>query len=293
MEKSPVRIFEDEDFSAVGATLVPEGSWPQSPKDHLIIGLKELPETDDFPLKHTHIQFAHCYKQQTGWARVLSRFARGGGTLYDMEFLQDSSGRRIAAFGYHAGYSGAALALINWAHQILKPGTPLPSVSSYPNDAALVADVKRTLAEAMSERANTFPQVLVIGALGRCGRGAVDLCLAAGLPTEKVLKWDMAETASGGPFMEIVESDVFVNCIYLTTPIPPFVTHEALASPKRKLSVVCDVSCDPNNPHNPVPIYSDWTTFDKPTLEVTVERDPPLSIIAIGKIPENRSNKYC
>lgn len=47
--------------------------------------------------------------------------------------------------------------------------------------------------------------MLVIGALGRCGRGAVDLCLKAGIPTENVLKWDMAETAKGGPFAEIVE----------------------------------------------------------------------------------------
>lgn len=52
------------------------------------------------------------------------------------------------------------------------------------------------------------PRVLVIGALGRCGRGAVDACLKAGCDTEQVLKWDMAETAKGGPFTEIVESDM-------------------------------------------------------------------------------------
>lgn len=51
------------------------------------------------------------------------------------------------------------------------------------------------------------PRILVIGALGRCGRGAVDLCLKAGISTENVLKWDMAETAKGGPFVEIVECE--------------------------------------------------------------------------------------
>lgn len=51
------------------------------------------------------------------------------------------------------------------------------------------------------------PRVLVIGALGRCGRGAVDLCLKVGISTENVLKWDMAETAKGGPFVEIVECE--------------------------------------------------------------------------------------
>jgi len=48
------------------------------------------------PLKHTHVQFAHCYKQQGGWEKVLGRFARGKGTLLDLEFLTDDKGRRVA-----------------------------------------------------------------------------------------------------------------------------------------------------------------------------------------------------
>ncbi len=261
---------------------MPEGSWVDAPQSTLIIGLKELPDDEDFPLHHTHISFAHCYKQQAGWAQTLSRFARGGGTLYDLEFLTDHSGRRVAAFGYQAGYCGAALALITWAHQLLHPSKPLPSVSSYPNNTALIADVKDALAKAIPQNTGVAPQVLIIGALGRCGTGAVDLCIAVGLPSSSILKWDMKETESGGPFKEIIESVVFINCIYLAKPIPPFLTPETLSTPLRKLSVVCDVSCDPNNPHNPVPIYNNWTTFSNPTLPVAVERDPPLSVIAIG-----------
>lgn len=44
VERSSERIFDDNEFEKVGATLVPEGSWPDAPKDHIIIGLKELPE---------------------------------------------------------------------------------------------------------------------------------------------------------------------------------------------------------------------------------------------------------
>jgi hypothetical protein len=50
----------------------------------------------EVPLKHVHVQFAHCYKQQAGWEKVLARFARGNGVLLDLEFLTDSSGRRVA-----------------------------------------------------------------------------------------------------------------------------------------------------------------------------------------------------
>ncbi|MCJ1358824.1 MAG: Saccharopine dehydrogenase [Icmadophila ericetorum] len=285
IEHSPERIFKDEEFSAVGATLVPEGSWPSAPHDHLIVGLKELPEKE-FPLHHTHIQFAHCYKQQSNWSSVLSRFPLGGGTLLDLEFLTDDSGRRVAAFGYHAGYAGAALAIIAWAWQLEhSPSEPMPGVSSYPNEKALLQDVRAAYKKGMELNVDNLPQVLVIGALGRCGKGAVDLCLAAGIPAEKLLKWDMAETAKGGPFLEIIESDIFVNCIYLSEPIPPFINAETLASPSRRLSVVCDVSCDTTNPRNPIPIYDVNTTFDKPTVPVKVTTEPPLTAISIDHLP--------
>lgn len=51
VERSPERIFDDEEFASVGATLVEEGSWPSAPEDHIIIGLKELEDKDPFPLK--------------------------------------------------------------------------------------------------------------------------------------------------------------------------------------------------------------------------------------------------
>jgi saccharopine dehydrogenase (NAD+, L-lysine-forming) len=284
IERSKERIFDDEEFSAVGATLVPEGSWVDAPTHHIIVGLKELPE-DKFALKHTHVQFAHCYKGQGGWEDVLSRFPQGGGTLLDLEFLTDDTGRRVAAFGYHAGYAGAALAVETWAHQLENPQVlPMPAVSSYANQDLLLADVRKKV-EAGEKIAGRKPRVLVIGALGRCGRGAVDLCTQAGIPDSNILKWDMAETAKGGPFTEIVESDIFVNCIYLSEEIPPFVNKESLSSDKRNLSVVCDVSCDTTNPHNPVPIYTENSTFSNPTLPVEGFSNPPLSVISIDHLP--------
>lgn len=46
VERSPERIFDDAEFEAVGATLVPEGSWVDAPADHIIVGLKELEEKE-------------------------------------------------------------------------------------------------------------------------------------------------------------------------------------------------------------------------------------------------------
>ena len=44
VERSGNRMFRDEEFAAAGANLVPEASWPNVPRDHIIIGLKELPK---------------------------------------------------------------------------------------------------------------------------------------------------------------------------------------------------------------------------------------------------------
>lgn len=255
----------------------------EAPTDHIIIGLKELPE-DDFPLKHTHIQFAHCYKNQEGWKAVLSRFPEGNGTLLDLEFLQDESGRRVAAFGYHAGFAGAALGLEAWAWQHSHPEEELKGVKPYPNEDSLIKHVTEAVSGS-TKKIGRNPRVLVVGALGRCGKGAVDMALRVGIPSENVLQWDMAETAKGGPFAEIVESDIFINCIYLSQPIPPFIDAQSLENPDRKLSVVVDVSCDTTNPHNPIPIYNVNTTFNKPTVPVAVSGEPPLLVISIDHLP--------
>jgi saccharopine dehydrogenase (NAD+, L-lysine-forming) len=73
--------------------------------------------------------------------------------------------------------------------------------------------------------------------------------------------------------------------IYLSDPIPPFVNNELLAAPDRRLSVICDVSCDTTNPHNPIPVYTVNTTFTNPTVPVSVKSGPPLSVISIDHLP--------
>ena len=85
------------------------------------------------------------------------------------------------------------------------------------------------------------------------------------------MKWDLAETAKGGPFREILDVDIFVNCIYLSSKIPPFLTADFIESEggkDRRLSVIVDVSCDTTNPNNPIPIYGINTTFTEPTVDV-------------------------
>ena len=213
------RIFKDSEYEALGAKLVPEGSWPNAEPGTIILGLKELPE-EEFPLKNDHITFAHCYKNQGGWQKVLSRFPRGGSVLYDLEFLVDAQGRRVSAFGYHAGFTGAALSIKNWAWQLAHPGEPLPGVGKftegrefYLNEAKLVEQIKEDVI-AGEKIAGRKPTAMIMGALGRCGRGAVDAFIQAGLPAENLTKWDLDETKDRhGPYEEILRHDIFLNAV--------------------------------------------------------------------------------
>ncbi|CAH2353308.1 saccharopine dehydrogenase [NAD(+), L-lysine-forming] [[Candida] railenensis] len=287
VEESSQSIFDTKEYEAVGATIVPEGSWKNAPTDRIIFGLKELPENETFPLVHEHIQFAHCYKDQAGWKDVLKRFPEGKGTLYDIEFLENEQGRRVAAFGFYAGFAGAAIGVKDWAFKIISgdDSADLPGVTAYANEDLLIEEIKSDLKLALAKNGGVYPTCLVIGALGRCGSGAIDLFQKVGIPDENLIKWDMKETAPGGPFKEIVSSDIFINCIYLSQPIPPFISYETLNVPDRKLTTIVDVSADTTNPHNPIPVYEIATTFDSPTVPVKTTVGPKLSVCSIDHLP--------
>lgn len=175
---------------------------------------------------------------------------------------------------------------MDWAWQLEHTSKELfPEKKPYAYKSDLDKEVKEVLAQAVKRRGDRMPKVIVIGALGRCGTGALELCREVGVPEANLIKFDMAETAKGGPFEEIRESDVFVNCIYLDKNIPKFVTEDFLKQGERNLSVVCDVSCDTTNPNNPIPFCDTPTYFNKPTIALPSFDDPPLSYITIDHLP--------
>ncbi|MDA9557729.1 saccharopine dehydrogenase [Vibrio sp.] len=271
VEKSEGRTFDDQEYTAVGCELVDAHSWVNAPKEAYILGLKELEEAS-FPLTHQHIYFAHVFKGQDESEQVLSRFNEGNGSILDLEFLQDENARRVAAFGYWAGYVGAAIGFTGFVHHQTSQ-QPHPAVASYPNQTLYIEELRRSL-DALTEK----PKVLVIGSRGRCGRGAMDLFAELGI---KTISWDRKETASGGPFTGINDFDILVNCAYLSAGTPPFLTVESLGSNPR-LSIISDVSCDPNNPDNPIRIYHECSKLVKPVIESDV---PGVYVQAVDHLP--------
>ncbi len=108
-------------------------------------------------------------------------------------------GRRVAAFGYHAGFAGTAVGLEAWARHVLTPrGTKIlhPPIRPFPHEDDLIEYTKSRMDatgtmityargevnEMVVSRFGRLPKVMVIGALGRCGTGAVDFAKRVGLP---------------------------------------------------------------------------------------------------------------
>lgn len=65
--------------------------------------------------------------------------------------------------------------------------------ASFDSATALVDHIKSNAELAVAANNGQHPRAIVMGARGRCGNGAVDMCIAAGFPEESILKWGMAD----------------------------------------------------------------------------------------------------
>ena len=75
-----------------------------------------------------------------------------------------------------------------------------------------------------------------------------------------------------------------MNCALLAAGTPPFITHSLLTNPKRNLSAISDVSCDPYSTNNPIPLYGECTTLKVPVMRI-VDGTRPVDLIAIDHLP--------
>jgi saccharopine dehydrogenase (NAD+, L-lysine-forming) len=265
VEDSPRRAFPTADYAEAGCVIAPAGTWPEAPTGTYVVGLKELPDQPR-ALRHRHIFFSHSFQNQNGSGELLQRFVDGGGAILDLEYLTDAEGRRLAAFGYWAGYVGAALAVLHY-RGALKP--PLRPGSREELDRLL-----------SGTRGSGTPTALVIGALGRCGTGARDALAAAGISSTD---WDLPQTRLLDR-TALLDHELLVNTVLVRQPVPPFVRVEDLTAPGRRLSVIADVTCDVASPHHTLPIYRRTTTWREPVTAVR-GAEPPLDVIALDNLP--------
>ena len=120
---------------------------------------------------------------------------------------------------------------------------------------------------------------LVIGSLGRVGSGVIDLCEKMNI---KMTKWDILETAKKEEFSEILEYDLFFNCVVANKETPTFIS-EGIIRRDQNLTIIGDIACDPGSRYNPIAIYDAVTTWSKPVARVG--ENPILEVMAIDNLP--------
>jgi len=256
VERSEKRIFTDAEYADAGCDLVEAGAWVTA-TDATILGLKELP-VKPAELKVPFIHFAHIYKDQAGWEQEISRFHRGGGQLYDIEYLVKEK-RRVAAFGYWAGWMGAALAawrlLARWNGVV----GPASGVSSFESRQEVVDILQKLSADCIKPR-----RAVVIGAKGRSGTGALEALKLAGF---EVTEWDLEETRNLDK-AALMAHDLLVNCVLMTGPGLQLLSPGDISNPMNFIQMISDVSCDPFSDFNPLPIYDAPTGWNEPFISL-------------------------
>lgn len=271
VEESPQRVFAVEEYAAAGAAIVAEGSWTDAPHDAYVLGIKELPD-EPASLRHRHIYFAHAFKGQQDARGALERFRRGGGRLLDIEYLTDTDGKRVVAFGYWAGYVGAALGVLHLAGTLTAPLVPM---AKHELDAEVEQAGRAGVDQLLA---------LVAGARGRSGRGAQRALMTAGVP---ITRWDRQETRDLHK-QALLGHDLLVNCVVTHTPTTPFVERADLDH-ERRLRLLADVTCDVTGPTNMLPVNTEITTWQEPVRRLhdgsPEHGNAPLEVIAIDNLP--------
>lgn len=264
VESSPIRVFADEEYEAVGVPVSGDISDCE-----VLLGVKEVP-VEALIAGRKYFFFSHTIKKQPYNRELLRAILDLNIELYDHEVITDQRGIRLVAFGRYAGIVGAYNGIR--AYGLRNRSFELPMARDLKDQAALI-DVLRKI-----DLGKT--RVLLTGK-GRVGNGAREMLVGMGLrevDVEQYLNEDFDEAI----FCQIDvldynrrkdgknlgESDFFQNAedyestfmrfarvtdLYMAGHFygegAPFLFTRADAKQKDfNISLVADISCDVDGP---------------------------------------------
>ena len=268
VESSDNRIYPDSDYKASGA-IITKNSWISAPPSSLIIGIKELSELDKLK-GHKHLYFSHSFKNQKESSRILSSFRESNSVIYDLEYFTDSQGKRLIAFGFHAGLVAASLGILQYHSKRTKRAniTQLKPWASF--DTML-----KEVVDAVPPHGT---RIAVIGGEGRVGKGIRHVLDTLNLKyTILTRELDQCGLSAILPTYSIIYNAIQLDEDYKE------VWFSSVASHIHDPITIVDVSCDYSRPNNPLPIYTQPTTWLEPVY--TPSSIPNVNIIAIENLP--------
>ena len=264
VESSDIRIFPDEQYFEKGI----EVNHDLNDCD-VLIGVKEVPKEALIPNKK-YFFFSHTIKKQPYNRELLKTILEKNIELYDHETIVDDKNRRLIGFGRYAGIVGAynGIRAFGLKYELFN----LAKAETLPDQKTLIERLKR----------NPLPNTkIVLTGRGKVAFGAKEMLDAMKIKEVSIENYltksfaepvyafidvlDYNKRADGQPsskedfyknpteyvsdferFSEV--SDMFIAGHFYGNNAPIILSKEMLRSPKCKLKVVADVSCDIDGP---------------------------------------------
>jgi alanine dehydrogenase len=306
VEASDIRIFPDEDYFEKGIEI------SQDLNDcDVLIGVKEVPKEALIPNKK-YFFFSHTIKKQPYNRELLKTILEKKIELYDHETIVDANNKRLIGFGRYAGIVGAynGIRAFGLKFELFN----LAKAETLPDQKTLIERLKR----------NPLPNIkIVLTGRGKVAYGAKEMLDAAKIKEvsiENYLTKTYAEPVY--TFIDVLDynkrkdgeasskadfyanpteyvsdferfsdvSDMFIAGHFYGNNAPIILSKEMLRSPKCKLKVVADVSCDIDGPIACTikpstiadPIYGYLPSEHK---EVSFTHPSAIAIMAVDNLP--------
>ena len=306
VESSDIRIFPDEQYFEKGI----EVNHDLNDCD-VLIGVKEVPKEALIPNKK-YFFFSHTIKKQPYNRDLLRTILEKNIELYDHETIVDDMNRRLIGFGRYAGIVGAynGIRAFGLKFELFN----LAKAETLPDQKTLIERLKR----------NPLPNIkIVLTGRGKVAFGAkemLDAMKIKEISVENYLTKTFAEPVY--TFIDVLDynkrkdgvvstkedfynnpteyvsdferfsevSDMFIAGHFYGNNAPIILSKEMLRSPKCKLKVVADVSCDIDGPVACTikpstiadPIYGYLPSEHK---EVSYKHPSAIVVMAVDNLP--------
>lgn len=311
VQSSDYRCYDDEEYLARGIELKDDLSDCST-----LIGVKEVKQATLLPGKQ-YVFFSHTAKKQPYNRDLLQAVVEKKISLVDYEYLTNTEGIRVVAFGRWAGVVGA----YNGFRGLGLRKKALGEEGFELKPASACFDLKELHAELKKVEAGDARFVVTGG--GRVAGGALEILLEAGvreLEPEAFLEggssgavftrldpWHYTRRKDGSdfdfthfmkhpdgyenalaPYLE--KCDVLMACHFWDPASPVMLTREHLTSGKLPLSLVADISCDIDGP---IVSTTRASTIAEPFYgydaasgnETAAFRDESLTVMAVDNLP--------
>lgn len=306
VESSDIRVFSDESYLEKGFEVT------ENMADcDVLIGVKEVPIEALIPNKK-YFFFSHTIKKQPYNRNLLKAILEKNIELYDHETIVDANNHRLIGFGRYAGIVGAynGIRAFGLKYDLFD----IAKAETLPDQKALIERLRK----------NRLPNIkIVLTGRGKVAYGAKEMLDGMKLKEVSVENYltksydepvytfidinDYNKRKDGGifdkkefytqpekyesDFERFAEvSDILITGHFYGNGAPIILSREMLRSPKCKLKVVADVSCDIDGP---IACTIKPSTIENPVYgylpsehkEVAYNHPSAITVMAVDNLP--------